>query len=266
MSIHEEHQDYERTLREFFDEKKKGYDSRNIWAVMRENPRVVLRYPTLESILFNNSPPRRTQTNLSINEYKQRYHLPDDKFRILFEIQPPLIFAEHPIFLDLIDILNSLIKEDNEVKRLLKIIKEHFIQYVNMEINITNLIYFTSIFINKLLLLNRYDKIDLQILNKIKYYIDIILAYLLNYIFTTQKLENTSSSVFPFTLNSGDSANLNILLSTIQGYYSSLFTVDNQDKEVLIRNIVDNASQVFKRPTLRQSVVSRRALKSYRPD
>jgi len=271
MSIHEEHQDYERTLKEFFDEKKRGYDSRNIWDVMRENPRVVLRYPTLESILFNSSPSRSSRRTLeqstdNINEYKERYHLPDNKFRILFEIQPPLIFAEHPIFLNLIDILDKLKKDDGEVKRLLRIIKEHFIQYVNMEININNLIYFTSIFITNLILLNNRDTIEPTILSDIKYYIDIILAYLLNYMFTTQKLEYISSHVFPFTLNSGlDPMTFNLFITTIQDKYPRLFILNsnNQNKEVLITNIVDNASQVFGRPTLRQSAVSKRALKQY---
>jgi len=273
MSIHEEHQDYPRTLKEFLDEKKRGYDSQNIWDVMRENPRVVLRYPNLESILFNNSSPRQpsrsraqTTTTININEYKERYHLPDDKFRILFEIQPPLIFAEHPIFLNLIDILDKLKKDDGEVKRLLRIIKEHFIQYVSMEININNLIYFTSIFITNLILLNNRDTIEPSILNDVKYYIDIILAYLLNYIFTTQKLEYISSHVFPFTLNSGlDTTTFNLFITTLQDKYHSLFNVDNQNKEVLITTIVDNASQVFRRPVFRQSTVSRRALKTYRP-
>ncbi len=271
MSIHDEHQDYARTRKEFLDEKKRGYDSRNIWDVMRENPRVVLRYPNLESILFNNTShrqpsrrsPERTMT-VNINEYKERYHLPDDKFRILFEIQPPLIFAEHPIFLNLIDILDKLKKNDGEVKRLLRIIKEHFIQYVNMEININNLIYFTSIFITNLILLNNRDTIEPTILSDIKYYIDIILAYLLNYMFTTQKLEYISSHVFPFTLNSGlDPMTFNLFITTVQDKYPPLFNIDNQNKEVLITTIVDNASQVFGRPTLRQSAVSKRALKQY---
>lgn len=271
MSIHEEHQDYAKTRKEFSDEKKRGYDSRNIWDVMRENPRVVLRYPNLERILFNNAtshrPSRRTpeqSMTVNINEYKKRYHLPDDKFRILFEIQPPLIFAEHPIFLNLIDILDKLKKDDGEVKRLLRIIKEHFIQYVNMEININNLIYFTSIFITNLILLNNRDTIEPTILSDIKYYIDIILAYLLNYMFTTQKLEYISSHVFPFTLNSGlDPMTFNLFITTVQDKYPRLFNINNQNKEVLITTIVDNASQVFGRPTLRQSAVSKRALKQY---
>jgi len=271
MSIHEEHQDYARTLKEFLDEKKRGYDSRNIWDVMRENPRVVLRYPNLESILFNNSSPQQPSRRgpersmtVNINEYKERYHLPDDKFRILFEVQPPLIFAEHPIFLNLIDILDKLKKDDPEVKRLLRIIKEHFIQYVSMEINIANLIYFISIFITNLILLNNRDTIEPSILNDVKYYIDIILAYLLNYMFTTQKLEYISSHVLPFTLNSGlDFTTFNLFITTIQDKYHRLFNVDNQNKEVLITTIVDNASQVFGRPVFRQSAVSKRALKQY---
>ena len=271
MSIHEEHQDYARTLKEFLDEKKRGYDSQNIWDVMSKNPRVVLRYPTLESILFNNTshrqPSRRTpeqSMTVNINEYKERYHLPDDKFRILFDIQPPLIFAEHPIFLNLIDILDKLKKDDGEVKRLLRIIKEHFIQYVNMEININNLIYFTSIFITNLILLNNRDTIEPTILSDIKYYIDVILAYLLNYMFTTQKLEYISSHVFPFKLNSGDPITFNILLTTIQDKYPLLFNVDNQNKEILITNIVDNASRIFGRPVLRPSRLAPRILKSSR--
>ena len=260
MSIHEEHQDYARTLKEFLDEKKRGYDSRNIWDVMSKNSRVVLRYPNLESILFNNTShrqpsrrsPERTMT-VNINEYKERYHLPDDKFRILFDIQPPLIFAEHPIFLNLIDILDKLKKYDGEVKRLLRIIKEHFIDYVNKKMDISNLI-----------LLNNRDTIEPSILNDIKYYIDIILAYLLNYMFTTQKLEYISSHVFPFTLNAGlNPMTFNLFITTVQDKYPRLFNIDNQNKEVLITTIVDNASQVFGRPILRQSAVSKRALKQY---
>ena len=193
---------------------------------------------------------------------KRRYHLPDDKFRILFEIQSPLIFAEHPIFLNLIDILDKLKKDDNEVKKLLRIIKDHFIQYVEKEINIANLIYFTSIFMTNLLLLNKHHDIDLPILNEIKYYIDIIFAYLLNYVFTTQKLEYISSHVFPFKLKSGDPMTFNILLTTIQDKYSRLFNVDNQNKEDLITNIVDNASRIFGRPVLRPSRLAPRILKS----
>jgi ribosomal protein S21 len=272
MSIHDEQQDYQRTFKEFLNEKKRGYDSRNIWDVMRENPRVVLRYPTLDSILFNNptssqSLRRSSERETTINEYKERYHLPDDKFKILFEIDPPLIFAEHPIFLNLIDILDRLKKDDPEVKRLLKVMKDHFIQSVEIEMNIANLIYFTSIFMNNLLILNNRDTIDLSILNEIKYYIDIIMAYLLNYMFTTQKLEYISSNVFPFKPKSNDlflnPMTFNMFLTTIQDKYHRLFNVDNQNKEVLIKNIVDNASRVFKKPTLRQSFVSRRALKHY---
>jgi hypothetical protein len=55
----------------------------------------------------------------------------------------------------------------------------------------------------------------------------------------------------------------NLFITTVQDKYPPLFNINNQNKEVLITTIVDNASQVFGRPILRQSAVSKRALKQY---
>lgn len=276
MSFHDDElQDYQRTLKEFFDERKRPYDSRNIWDIMRENPRVVLRYPTLDSILFNNSRPtttiRQEPVSISMNEYKERYHLPDNKFKILFEIEPPLIFAEHPVFMNLIDLLDKLKKENGEIKRLLRKIKEHFINYIEKPINISNLINFISIFITNLLLLNKENpQIEQSTLNEIKYYTDIILAYLLNYLFTTQKLEYISSHVLPFNLDTTNNTlnpmTFNIFINTLEDKYPRLFDIDAENKDLLIIGIVDNASRIFGKP-LRPSSVSRlgqRILKSSR--
>lgn len=246
----------------------------DIWEVMQHNPRVVERYPSMGRLMGIDSYQDNNE-DIDLSNYKSEYHLPNDKFNNLININ--VIFAEDPHINELIDLLNEFNSLPEENKKLLKNIKLTFFEYIQKQITTNNLVGFITGFLSHLLILKRnIESIPYnQLFERIKIHIDFILVYILNILFREKNLVSFTSvrslNILPIKFKPSNIVINNMLFSilynSISETYPNIFNVPGGEiKAEIIKNIVKNVEryEVKLKPSfVMKSLSSKKLLKSY---